>query len=98
MTISDQVESAIAFGLSAALYCQVTLKYGVVDQSNFHNYQVLRIADMPKVEVHVVPSTAAPSGVGEPGTPPIAPAVANAVFKLTGNRLRRMPFDREHLA
>jgi len=92
LTISAQVESAIAFGLSAALYGQVTLKDGVVEQSNFHDYQVLRIAEMPKVEVHVVPSTAAPSGVGEPGTPPIAPAVSNALFALTGKRLRELPF------
>ncbi len=92
LTISAQVESAIAFGMSAALYGQVTLKDGVVEQSNFHDYQVLRIADMPKVEVHVMSSTAAPSGVGEPGTPPIAPAISNALFALTGKRLRELPF------
>ena len=92
LTISAQVESAIAFGLSAALYGQVTLKDGVVEQSNFHDYPVLRIADMPKIEVHIVASSAPPSGVGEPGTPPIAPAVSNALFALTGKRLRELPF------
>ena len=92
LTISAQVESAIAFGLSAALYGQVTLKNGVVEQSNFHNYPVLRINDMPKIEVHIVPGGAAPTGVGEPGTPPIAPAVSNAIFALTGKRLRELPF------
>ncbi|MCY7388521.1 MAG: xanthine dehydrogenase family protein molybdopterin-binding subunit, partial [Burkholderiales bacterium] len=92
LTISAQVESAIAFGLSAALYGQVTLKDGVVEQSNFHDYPVLRIADMPKVDVHVVQSDALPTGVGEPGTPPIAPAVSNALFALTGKRLRELPF------
>ncbi|MEO8385957.1 MAG: molybdopterin cofactor-binding domain-containing protein, partial [Betaproteobacteria bacterium] len=92
LTISAQVESAIAFGMSAALYSQITLKDGVVEQNNFHDYQVLRIADMPKIEVHVVPSSAAPSGVGEPGTPPIAPAISNALLALTGKRLRELPF------
>ena len=92
LTISAQVESAIVFGLSAALYGQITLKDGVVEQSNFHDYPVLRIADMPKVEVHIVQGGTSPTGVGEPGTPPIAPAVSNAVFALTGKRLRELPF------
>ena len=93
LTISAQVESAIVFGLSAALYGQVTLKDGVVEQSNFHDYPVLRIADMPKIEVHIVQGGSAPTGVGEPGTPPIAPAVSNAIFALTGKRLRELPFQ-----
>ena len=92
LTISAQVESAIAFGLSAALYGQVTLKDGVVEQSNFHDYPVLRIADMPKIEVHIIQGGSAPTGVGEPGTPPVAPAVSNAIFALTGKRLRELPF------
>ena len=70
----------------------MTLKDGVVEQSNFHNYPVLRINDMPRIEVHVVPGGTAPTGVGEPGTPPIAPAVSNAIFALTGKRLRELPF------
>lgn len=90
--IVAQVESAIVFGLSAALAGAITFKDGVVEQSNFNDYVPLRIGDSPQVEVHIVPSSAPPSGVGEPGTPPIAPAVANAVFALTGKRLRSLPF------
>ena len=92
LTISAQVESAIVFGLSAALYGQVTLKDGVVEQSNFHDYPVLRIKDMPKIEVHIIQGGTSPTGVGEPGTPQIAPAVSNAIFTLTGKRLRELPF------
>ena len=75
-----------------ALSGAITLKDGVVEQSNFHDYPPIRIADMPQVEVHIVPSTQPPSGVGEPGVPPIAPAIANAVFALNGKRLRSLPF------
>ncbi len=91
--IEAQVQSAIVYGLSAALYGKITLKDGRVEQTNFHQYPILRIDQMPAVAVHIVPSQAAPTGVGEPGTPPIAPAVANAVAALTGKRLRRLPFD-----
>ena len=90
--IVAQEESAIVFGLSAALAGAITEMDGRVEQSNFHDYAPLRIGDMPQIEVHIVPSAAPPSGVGEPGTPPIAPAVANAVFALTGKRLRSLPF------
>ena len=86
--IRGQMESGIAYGLSAALYGAITLKDGKVEQSNFHQYQPLRINEMPVVEVYIVPSTEKPTGVGEPGTPPIAPAVANALFKLTGKPVR----------
>jgi isoquinoline 1-oxidoreductase beta subunit len=96
--INQQVESAIVYGLSAALHGAITLENGKVVQSNFHDYPPLRYSEMPVVEVHILPSEAAPTGIGEPGTPPIAPAVANAVFALTGRRLRRMPFDQETLA
>ncbi len=92
LTVTAQVESATAYGLSAALYGQVTLKDGEVEQSNFHDYPVLRLNEMPKMEVHFVEGGTTPTGVGEPGTPPVAPAVANAVFALTGKRLREMPF------
>ncbi|MBV8342359.1 MAG: xanthine dehydrogenase family protein molybdopterin-binding subunit, partial [Gammaproteobacteria bacterium] len=92
--IRAQMQSGIGYGLSAALYGKITLTDGHVDQSNFHQYQVLRINDMPRIiEVYVVPSTNPPSGVGEPGTPPIAPAVANAVRAATGVRLHTLPFD-----
>jgi len=93
MTVEAQVGSAVAFGLTAALYGRITLKDGKVEQSNFPDYPVLRFDEMPQVSVHVVPSTADPTGLGEPGTPPIAPAVANALARLTGKRFRRLPFD-----
>jgi len=92
--VKAQMQSGIGYGLSAALYGKITLTDGHVDQSNFHQYQVLRINEMPRVvEVYIVPSGNPPSGVGEPGTPPIAPAVANAVRAATGIRLRSLPFD-----
>jgi len=91
LTIEAQMQSGIAFGLGAALHSELTLKDGKIEQSNFHNYLVLRANEMPKVEVHIVPSTDRMGGVGEPGTPPIAPAVANAVFAATGQRLRKLP-------
>jgi len=85
------MESGIAFGLSAALHGAITLKSGRVEQDNFDTYPILRINEMPKVEVHIVPSQEPPGGVGEPGVPPTAPAVANALFALTGIRLRSLP-------
>lgn len=91
LTVEAQLQSAVAFGLSAALYGQVTLKDGRVQESNFHDYPVLRMNEMPRVEVHLVPGGDRPTGVGEPGTPPIAPAVANALFALTGKRVRTLP-------
>jgi len=89
-----QMEGGIGFGLAAALWSEVTLVQGRVQQQNFNDYRPLRIVEMPAVEVHIVPSGAAPTGVGEPGVPPIAPAVANAFFQLTGQRVRRLPFAR----
>jgi isoquinoline 1-oxidoreductase beta subunit len=89
--VAAQLESAVVFGLSAALHGEITFREGRVQQSNFHDYPPLRLHEMPVVEVHIVPSTEKPSGVGEPGVPPIAPAVANAVFAATGKRLRRLP-------
>lgn len=89
--VRAQMESGIAFGLGAALHSEVTFRDGQVQQSNYHDYQVLRLDEMPKVEVHIVPSTERMGGAGEPGTPPIAPAVANAIFALTGQRLRELP-------
>jgi isoquinoline 1-oxidoreductase beta subunit len=89
--VAAQVESAVVYGLSAALYGEITLKEGRVLQGNFDDYQVLRMNEMPRVEVHIVDSNEKSGGVGEPGTPPIAPAVANAVFAATGKRLRQLP-------
>ena len=90
--IAAQMEGGIAFGLGAALYGAITLKDGRVEQSNFNDYRVLRMNEMPKVEVHIVPSTEHPTGVGEPGVAPIGPAVANAIFAATGKRVRTFPF------
>jgi isoquinoline 1-oxidoreductase beta subunit len=81
----------VVFGLSAALFGAVTIKDGKVEQSNFHDYPVVRLNQAPEVETIILPSAAHPEGMGEPATPPIAPAVANAVFKLTGKRLRSLP-------
>ncbi len=96
-TIEAQMESGIVFGLSAALYGAITLRDGRVEQSNFDDYKVLRIDEMPKVEVHIVQSKEKPGGVGEPGVPPIAPAVCNAIFSLTGKRIRSLPIRTEDL-
>jgi isoquinoline 1-oxidoreductase beta subunit len=90
-TVEAQMQSAIVFGLSAALRGAITIYRGSVQQSNFNDYEPLRMREMPVVEVHIVPSSAAPGGVGEPGTPPIAPAVCNAIFALTGKRIRKLP-------
>jgi len=92
-TIARQIEGAIVYGLSAALYGKITFKNGRVEQGNFHDYPVLRMNEMPKVEVHILPSTEAPGGIGEPGTPPIAPALTNAIFAATGKRIRSLPID-----
>ena len=96
-TVKAQVQGGIVYGLSAALYGQITLKDGRVEQSNFDNYQALRIDEMPRVEVHIVPSREAPGGIGEPSTSGIAPAVVNAVFAATGQRLRQLPIDPDRL-
>jgi isoquinoline 1-oxidoreductase subunit beta len=89
--IAQQMESAIVFGLSAALYGRIDIEKGVVQQSNFHDYPIIRFSEAPFVETHIVPSNLPPEGIGEPGLPPIAPAVANALFALTGKRLRTLP-------
>jgi isoquinoline 1-oxidoreductase subunit beta len=89
--VQAQMESSVAYALGAALSSEISFKDGQVVQSNFHDYQVLRMKDMPKVEVHIVKSSEKMGGVGEPGVPPLAPAVANAVFAATGKRIRRLP-------
>lgn len=91
--VRAQMEGGIGYGLSAALFGAITIKDGGASQSNFHDYRVLRINEMPAVEVHIVPSTGKPTGVGEPGVPPIAPAVANALAAATGKRLRVLPLS-----
>jgi isoquinoline 1-oxidoreductase subunit beta len=97
-TIVAQMESGIAFGLSAALYGAITLERGRVEQGNFDSYPLLRLDAMPRVEVHIVKSTEKPGGVGETAVPPIAPAVANALFALTGQRVRALPLTPERIA
>ena len=91
--VRAQMEGCIGFALSAARYGAISLTDGVVDQSNFHDYRIISIAEMPKIEVHIVPSAKAPSGVGEPGVPPFAPALANAIAAATGVRLRKLPLQ-----
>ncbi len=90
--ITAQMEGGIGFGLGAALFGAITLKDGRVEQDNFNSYRVLRMNEMPKVEVYIVPSTAPPTGVGEPGVAPVGPAVANAIFAATGRRTHILPF------
>jgi isoquinoline 1-oxidoreductase subunit beta len=97
-TVRAQMEGGIIFGLTAALKTEITLKNGKVEQSNFHDYQMLRIFESPKIEVYIVPSAANPTGVGEPGVPPVAPALANAIFAATGKRIRRLPIRVSDLA
>jgi isoquinoline 1-oxidoreductase subunit beta len=96
--IAAQMEGGIGFGLGAVLYGAVSLKDGRVEQDNFNSYRVLRMNEMPKVEVHIVPSAEPPTGVGEPGVAPVGPAVANAVFAATGKRLRTLPFQKDGIA
>ena len=90
-TVAQQMESAVVFGLTAALYGKIDIKDGIVQQNNFPSYPMLKLADAPQVETHIVASTNPPGGVGEPGVPPLAPAVASALFALTGKRQRVLP-------
>ena len=90
-SVVAQIEGAVAFGLSMALYGEITVQDGAVRQSNFHNYQMLRMNEMPKVNVEIIQSTKPPTGVGEPGVPPVAPALANALYQVTGKRFRDLP-------
>jgi isoquinoline 1-oxidoreductase beta subunit len=96
-TIEAQIEGAIVYGLSAALKGAITIDKGRVVQANFDDYPVLRMSEMPVIEIHIVPSKEAPGGIGEPGLPPAAPAVINAVFAATGKRIRRLPIRAEDL-
>ncbi len=96
-TVAAQMEGCIIFGLTAALYGEITLKNGRIEQRNFYDYKMLRIDESPKIDVHIMPSTEKHGGVGEPGTPPIAPAVVNAIFAATGKRLRSLPIRPEDL-
>jgi isoquinoline 1-oxidoreductase subunit beta len=97
-TITAQSESAIVYGLTSALYGEITIAQGRVEQSNFNNYRMLRIDEMPVIEVHIVPSEEKPTGAGELAVPPIVPALCNAIFAATGKRIRRLPIRPEDLA
>ncbi len=92
-TVVAQMEGSILFGLTAALQGEITLREGRVAQSNFHDYPLLRLRETPRIEVSLVESSRAPGGVGEPGTPPIAPALTNAIFAATGRRIRKLPVN-----
>ena len=91
--VTAQIESGVIFGLSAALKQQITFKRGRVQQTNFDTYRSVRMFESPVIETHIVPSTAPPTGVGEPGLPPIAPALCNAIFAATGKRIRSLPIE-----
>ena len=93
-TVEAQIEGGIVFGLSAALYGEITWSDGAVDQLNFPQYDMVKMNVSPKVEVHIMDVDAYPGGVGEPGTPPAAPALANALFAATGERLRSLPLKK----
>jgi len=95
--VKAQMEGSIIFGLTAALYGEITLEEGNVKQSNFHDYRMLRMNETPVVEVYIVPSTGEMGGAGEPGVPPVAPALANALFAATGKRIRALPIRPDSL-
>jgi len=96
-TIEAQAQSAILYGLTAALYGEITLKDGRVEQSNFDNYRALRINEIPAIDIHIIDSGEAPGGMGEPGTCAVPPAITNAIFAATGVRLRKLPIDTSKL-
>ncbi|MBT8183556.1 MAG: molybdopterin-dependent oxidoreductase, partial [Eudoraea sp.] len=93
-----QMESGIIYGLTAALYGEITIEKGAVKQSNFHDYKMVRMGESPIIETHIIKSDNWPGGAGEPSTPGIAPAVANAVFNATGIRIRELPIQNHNLA
>jgi len=95
--VRAQMESGIVFGITMALYGEITLDKGMVQQSNFHDYRIARMNEAPAIEVHIVPSTGEMGGAGEPCVPPTAPAIANAIFAATGKRLRKLPFGNINL-
>jgi isoquinoline 1-oxidoreductase beta subunit len=97
-SLDAQVKSSIVYGLTAALRGAITIDRGRVQQNNFNDYQMLRIHEMPVVDVHMIPSEEAPTGAGEFTVPPVAPALCNAIFAATGKRVRRLPIRPEDLA
>ena len=89
--MNAQMESGIVYGITAALYSDISIRHGAVAQSNFHDYQMLRMNKSPEIETYIINSGEKVGGAGEPGTPAIAPALANAIFNATGNRIRELP-------
>ncbi len=96
--IRAQLEGGMVYGLAAALRGEITIAQGAVQQRNFNDYPMLLMKEMPRVDAYIVPSTAAPGGVGEPGTAPIAPALANAIFAATGIRVRALPLSKQNFS
>jgi isoquinoline 1-oxidoreductase beta subunit len=94
-TVEAQIQGGIIFAITAALYGEVTIKDGRVEQSNFTDYRMLRLSQTPPIEVHIVKSTEAPGGIGEPGTAALAPALTNAIYAATGKRLKQLPVGRQ---
>jgi len=92
-TVQAQIQSAVIFGITAALYGQITLKDGRVEQTNFDSYQMLRMNEAPAIEVYIIQSSEPPGGMGEAGTSAVVPAVTNAIYAATGKRLRKLPID-----
>ncbi len=97
-TVEAQIQSSIIFGLGAALFGEITVDKGRVQQTNFHQFRILRMNETPAIDITLVPSKEKPGGIGEPATALIGPAVANAVFAASGKRVRRMPFTAENMA
>jgi isoquinoline 1-oxidoreductase beta subunit len=98
MTIRAQMQGAIVFGMGATLKSEITVKNGFINQSNYDDYKVLRMHEMPRIDVHIIKNMEDPGGVGEPGLPPIAPAITNAVFAATGKRIRKLPITPNDIA
>ena len=96
--VKAQTEGNIVMGITAAIKDGITFTNGICDQSNYHQFNVMRINEAPPMEIHIVDSGAVPGGVGEPGLPPVAPALGNAIFAATGKRLRKLPFDINNIA
>ena len=96
--VKSQLEGAIIFGLSLAMLGEISFKDGKVEQSNFHDYPLLRLPQCPDIETYIIESTAKPAGVGEPGVPPVAPSLTNAIFAATGKRVRELPISKHDFA
>jgi isoquinoline 1-oxidoreductase beta subunit len=94
-TVEAQIQGGVIFAITAVLHGEITIKDGRVEQTNFTDYPVLRLSQTPPIEVHIVKSTEAPGGIGEPGTAALMPALANAIYAATGKRLRQLPVGRQ---